>query len=107
MLLLPVLLSSLLTVTSGHQVLSPHIIFILADDLGYNDVGYHNTKIITPNIDNLAREGIILEQHYAQFQCTPSRSALMTARLSSEDGVLVSLLSSSGTRIDMEGRELF
>ena len=58
----------------------PHIIFILGDDLGYNDVGYHNPRILSPNIDRLARSGVILEQHYAQFQCTPSRSALMTAR---------------------------
>ena len=62
------------------NVSPPNIIFILADDIGYNDVGYHNPKIISPNIDKLAQSGIILEQHYAQFQCTPSRAALMTAR---------------------------
>ena len=56
----------------------PNIIFILADDMGYNDVGYHNTKVISPNIDDLARSGIRLEQNYVQPQCTPSRAALMT-----------------------------
>jgi len=58
----------------------PHIVFILADDLGVNDVGWRNPQIVTPNLDSLARDGVVLEQHYAQFQCTPSRSALMTSR---------------------------
>merc|ERR1711892_1406456 len=78
--LVSLLLLSFLTITTCDDVSPPHIIFILADDLGYNDVGYHNPKILTPNIDKLAKSGIILEQHYAQFQCTPSRAALMTAR---------------------------
>ena len=56
----------------------PNIIFILADDMGYNDVGYHNPKVISPNIDDLARSGIRLEQNYVQPKCTPSRAALMT-----------------------------
>jgi len=58
----------------------PHIIFILADDLGVNDVGWRNPNILTPNLDSLALNGVVLEQHYAQFQCTPSRAALMTSR---------------------------
>ena len=56
----------------------PNIVFILADDMGYNDIGYHNPSIISPNIDNLARSGIKLEQNYVQPQCTPSRAALLT-----------------------------
>ena len=56
----------------------PNIIFILADDLGYNNVGYHNPKIITPHIDELARRGVTLEQNYMQPLCTPSRSSLLT-----------------------------
>ena len=56
----------------------PNIVFLLADDFGYNDVGYHNPDIISPNIDSLASEGIILEQNYVQPVCTPSRAALMT-----------------------------
>ena len=51
----------------------PNIVFLLADDLGYNDIGYHNPAIITPNLDLLASEGIILEQNYVQPTCTPSR----------------------------------
>ena len=56
--------------------LSPHIVMMLADDYGYNDIGYHNKDIITPNIDNLARQGVILEQSYVQPVCTPTRYSL-------------------------------
>ena len=56
----------------------PNIVFILADDLGYNGIGYNNPSIISPNIDNLARTGIRLDQNYVQPVCTPSRAALLT-----------------------------
>ncbi|MBD2700491.1 arylsulfatase [Spirosoma sp. BT702] len=58
----------------------PNIIFILADDLGYGDVGFNGqTKIKTPNIDQLAREGMVFRQHYCGTAvCGPSRAALMT-----------------------------
>ena len=51
----------------------PNIVFLLADDLGYNDIGYHNPAILTPNIDLLASQGVILEQSYVQPMCTPTR----------------------------------
>jgi arylsulfatase A len=58
----------------------PNIIYILADDLGYGDVGaYGQDKIETPNIDKLAAGGIMFTNHYAgSTVCAPSRSALMT-----------------------------
>jgi len=58
----------------------PNIIFILADDLGYGDVGCFGQKVIqTPNIDNLAKEGMKLTDHYAgSTVCAPSRCVLMT-----------------------------
>jgi arylsulfatase B/arylsulfatase I/J len=58
----------------------PHILFILADDFGYNDIGYHGSEIKTPNLDKLAGEGIKLENYYVQPICTPTRSQLMSGR---------------------------
>lgn len=60
--------------------LKPNIVFIVADDLGWKDVGYHGSDIKTPNIDKLAASGTRFEQFYAQPMCTPTRAALMTGR---------------------------
>ena len=69
-----------LGVSSNKRPKQPHIVFIVADDLGWNDVGYHGSTIQTPNIDRLAREGIKLENYYVQSLCTPSRSQLLSGR---------------------------
>jgi len=58
----------------------PNIVYVVADDLGWKDVGYHGSDIKTPNIDALAKAGVKLEQFYAQPMCTPTRAALMTGR---------------------------
>jgi arylsulfatase A-like enzyme len=58
----------------------PNILFIITDDLGWKDVGYHGSDIKTPNIDALAAGGAKLEQFYAQPLCTPTRACLMTGR---------------------------
>jgi arylsulfatase A len=60
----------------------PNVIFILADDMGYGDLGcFGQTKIKTPNIDRLAAEGMRFTQAYAGTTvCAPSRSALMTGQ---------------------------
>ncbi|XP_064623534.1 arylsulfatase B-like [Lineus longissimus] len=56
----------------------PNILFIVADDLGWNDVGWHNPDMLTPNLDTLAKQGVILENSYVQPLCSPSRTAFMT-----------------------------
>jgi len=70
----------------------PHIVFFLADDLGWNDVGYHGSEILTPNIDALAAAGARLAALYASPTCTPTRASLMTGRypmrLGLQSGVL-------------------
>jgi arylsulfatase B/arylsulfatase I/J len=82
----------------------PHIVFLVADDLGYNDVGYHQNKVsganplgratvnaseglfLTPTIDGLAAEGSILESYYVQPLCSPTRGTIMTGRYPSHTG---------------------
>ena len=65
---------------AGSNSQQPNIIYILADDLGYGDVGFNGqTKFSTPNIDRLAKEGLVFTQHYSgNTVCAPSRSCLMT-----------------------------
>src|SRR6185437_16454204 len=60
----------------------PNIVVILADDLGYGDLGcYGATKVKTPNIDRLAEEGMLFtDAHSPASVCTPSRYNLMTGR---------------------------
>lgn len=58
----------------------PNILFIVADDLGWSDVGWHGGFGKTPNLDRLVRSGIELDRHYVQPVCTPTRTALMSGR---------------------------
>ncbi|HCS26848.1 MAG TPA: arylsulfatase, partial [Spongiibacteraceae bacterium] len=59
---------------------SPNIIMIVADDLGWADVGFHGSPIDTPSLDRLANEGIELSRFYTTPICSPTRAALMTGR---------------------------
>jgi len=66
----------------------PNIVFFLIDDLGRNDVGFMGGRDIrTPNIDKLAQGGAILDAHYVQPVCSPTRAALMTGRYATRTGV--------------------
>ena len=77
------LVATLLALAPAHATAFtvPHIIHIVADDLGWKDVGFNGcTDIKTPNIDQLAAEGAVLAQFYVQPMCTPTRAVLMTGR---------------------------
>lgn len=65
----------------------PNILIIVADDLGWGDVGYHNPEILTPNIDQLSREGIVLNRFYSAPMSSPTRAGLMTGRYQDRYGL--------------------
>ena len=65
----------------------PHIIWIIADDLGYSDVSYNGAEIKTSNIDYLASQGVVLTQHYVQPLGAPTRASLMTGRFAFRMGL--------------------
>lgn len=65
----------------------PNIVIILADDLGYSDLGCYGGEIPTPNIDKLGRQGIKLSQFYNTSRCCPSRASLLTGLHPHQTGV--------------------
>ncbi len=58
----------------------PNILLIMADDLGWGDVGYHGAEIRTPTLDRLAAEGIRLDRYYTHPSCTPTRTAFYSGK---------------------------
>lgn len=81
MALLSLVSGSALAATA-EKIEKPNIVVILADDLGYADVGFNGSKdIVTPNLDKLANEGMTFDEAYTAHPfCGPSRAALMTGR---------------------------
>lgn len=74
---------------SGNQLNKPNVVIILADDLGYGDLGVYGHPIVkTPNIDKLAQEGVRFSQYYAPAPlCSPSRAGLLTGRTPFRTGI--------------------
>ncbi len=68
----------------------PNIVLILADDMGYGDLGCYGHPVArTPNVDRLAREGVLFTQHYSNGpECSPTRTALLTGRYQQRVGGL-------------------
>ena len=72
----------------GADSRQPNIVLLLIDDLGYADCGFNGGKEIkTPNIDRLAKSGTIIDSHYVQPVCSPTRSTLLTGRYPTHTGV--------------------
>ncbi|MGN6546794.1 MAG: sulfatase-like hydrolase/transferase [Aureliella sp.] len=65
----------------------PNVVFIMADDLGWGDVGFHGGNAPTPHLDKLASESLELAQHYVAPVCSPTRTGLLTGRCWSRFGV--------------------
>ncbi|HQR77587.1 MAG TPA: arylsulfatase [Burkholderiaceae bacterium] len=90
-------LSAALAAPALHAQPRPNIVYIVADDLGWKDVGFRGSDIRTPNIDALARGGVRLEGFYAQPFCTPTRAALMTGRYPFRYGLQTAVIPSAHT----------
>ena len=65
----------------------PHILLMLADDMGHYNIGWRNPEVRSPTIDALAADGIKLAQYYTPSSCTPARSALMSGFFPSSVGM--------------------
>lgn len=75
---------------TGSGAIRPNVLLMVADDLGFGDVGYNGSDLKTPNLDRLAGEGARLDKWYASLpSCTPTRFSLLTGRLPqrSHDGL--------------------
>ena len=74
--------------TRGNEsVQTPNILVIIADDLGSADHGFRGSEIATPNIDRMAREGVVFNQHYTYSVCTPTRAAFFSGRYATRFGI--------------------
>ena len=71
---------TMMGLASVRPATKPHLVMMAIDDLGWTDVGFHGGNFPTPNIDALAKDGVKLDKYYVQQVCSPTRSALMTAR---------------------------
>ena len=80
----------------------PNIIMMMADDVGYYNVGAysHGMMVPTPNLDSLARDGILFTDHYAEPTCTPGRAAFITGQLPIRTGMTTVGLPGSPIGID-------
>ena len=97
-LVLSLATAALLSSTALGATRPPNVIHIVADDLGWKDLGFQGaTDIRTPNLDRLAREGARFEQFYVQPMCTPSRAALLTGRYPMRYGLQTLVIPSKGT----------
>lgn len=66
---------------------APNFVFIIADDLGWADVGFHGGSTPTPHLDKLARAGVELSQHYVFPVCSPTRATLLSGRYCTRFGI--------------------
>jgi len=81
------LLAALPGARAGESKAAPNILVVIADDLGWHDVGYHDSDIKTPTLDKLAAAGVRLERHYVCPTCSPTRAGLLTGRNPSRFGI--------------------
>ena len=66
----------IVAVSESVDPIRPNIMFILSDDHGFNTVGFRNPQVVTPNIDAMARNGVILDSHYVMPKRSPTSATL-------------------------------
>ena len=71
----------------SEKINKPNVIFILADDLGYSDIGCFGSEINTPNLDSLGNNGLLMTQMYNSARCCPSRASLLSGLTPHQAGV--------------------
>ena len=83
----------------------PNILLIVPDDVGYWNVGAysHGMMVPTPNIDRIAKEGMLFTDHYAQPTCTPGRAAMITGQLPIRTGLTT--VGMAGSPVGLDGRD--
>lgn len=85
--------SALYPINSNGQIIEkPNIVVIVADDLGWGDVGFHNSEIMTPHLDQLSKDGVILNRFYTAPICSPTRAGLMTGRYPNRFGLRTTVI---------------
>ena len=80
------------TFVFAQQTERPNIVIILADDLGWGDVGFHGSEIKTPCLDSLAEEGVVLDRFYTAPISSPTRAGLMTGRYPNRFGIRTAVI---------------
>ena len=95
---------ALVACASAQKTKKPHIFLVLADDFGWNNIGWRNKEIRSPHLDKLAADGIKLDRHYVFKYCSPTRSSLLSGRYPlhvNQNNECNSILSRSGIDIRM------
>ena len=79
-ILVVALLCAAVSAASPEKAPPTYIIHVVADDLGYNDVAWHNNQTHTPALNALVREGVELMDFYVYKMCAPSRASILSGR---------------------------
>lgn len=95
--------------SADHKPSRPNVIFIMADDMGYSDLGCYGNPVATPNIDSLAAGGVRLTNYHTNGAvCSPTRAALMTGRYPQEVGIegVINAISNRDVGLDPKHRTI-
>ena len=87
LILIVILFQNLTYDPDNNASTKPNIVLIMADDMGYSDLGCYGSEINTPNIDRLAQNGLRFTNFYNAARCCPTRASLLTGLYSHQAGM--------------------